>query len=255
VARYYKRSFDNAVLVYAQRPDATQLATFDEWHDRRINRNINRGAKGIAVVDMVNPTASLKHLFDFMDTNGDEQSFKRVLGYLWELEDQYKPSLLVKFHEKYHTPATSIELCLYKLIQQRVRQVLPEYMKNFKVRDESSMLYDAPIEAVKAEFTELITDSVAYTVFQKCGLSTELFEENAFATISHFNSLELFMAMGSCTVSLSRPILKEIHQEIQQIKIERSQIYENRTVNEPQLPEGRGRSALPRAANLGERGN
>ena len=27
VARYYKRSFDNAVLVYAQRPDATQLAT------------------------------------------------------------------------------------------------------------------------------------------------------------------------------------------------------------------------------------
>lgn len=255
VARYYKRSFDNAVLIYAQRPDASQLATFDEWHDRRINRNINRGAKGIAVIDMVNPTASLKHLFDFMDTNGDEQSFKRVLGYLWELEDQYKPSLLVKFHEKYHTPTSSIERCLYKLVQQRVRQILLQYMENFKVRDESSMLYDAPIGAVKAEFTELVTDSVAYTVFQKCGLSAELFEENAFENISHFNSLELFMAMGSCTVSLARPILKEIHQEIQQIKIERSQIYENRTVNEPQLPEGRGRAAVPRTANLEERGN
>ena len=140
VARYYKRSFDNAVLIYAQRPDASQLATFDEWHDRRINRNINRGTKGIAVIDMVNPTASLKHLFDFMDTNGDEQSFKKVLSYLWELEDQYKPSLLVKFHEKYHTPTSSIELCLYKLVQQRVRQALPKYMENFKVRDESSML-------------------------------------------------------------------------------------------------------------------
>lgn len=63
------------------------------------------------------------------------------------------------------------------------------------------------------------------------------------------------MTMGSCTVSLARPILREIHQEIQQIKIERSQIYENRTVNEPQLPEGRGRSALPRTANLGEQEN
>ena len=255
VARYYKRSFDNTVLIYAQRPDASQLATFDEWHDRRINRNINRGTKGIAVIDMVNPTASLKHLFDFMDTNGDEQSFKKVLSYLWELEDQYKPSLLVKFHEKYHTPTSSIELCLYKLVQQRVRQVLPKYMENFKVRDESSMLYGAPAQAVKAEFMELVTDSVAYTVFQKCGLSTELFEHNAFENISHFNSLELFMAMGSCTVSLARPILKEIHQEIQQIKIERSQIYENRTVNEPHLSAGRGRDAVPQPANLGEREN
>ncbi|XCH80136.1 MAG: helicase-related protein [Candidatus Dehalobacter alkaniphilus] len=255
VARYYKRSFDNAVLIYAQRPDASQLATFDEWHDKRINRNINRGAKGIAVIDMVNPTASLKHLFDFMDTNGDEQSFKRVLGYLWELEDQYKPSLLVKFHEKYHIPTSSIERCLYKLVQQRVRQVLPQYMENFKVSDESSMLYGAPAQAVKAEFMELITDSVAYTVFQKCGLSTELFDENAFTNISHFNSLELFMAMGSCTVSLARPLLKEIHQEIQQIKIERSQIYENRTVNEPHLSAGRGRDVVPQPANLGERGN
>ena len=255
VARYYKRSFDNAVLVYAQRPDATQLATFDEWHDKRIDRNINAGAKGIAVIDMTNPTASLKYLFDFMDTNGSEQSFKKVMSYLWELEDQYKPSVLARFHEKYNTPTSSIEMCLYKLVQQRVRQVLPQYMENFKVRDESSVLYDAPIDAVKAEFMELITDSVAYTVFCKCGLSTEMFDENTFENISHFNSLELFMTMGNCTVSLARPILREIHQEIQQIKIERSQIYENRTVNEIQLPEGRGRSALPRTANLGEREN
>jgi len=255
VARYYKRSFDNAVLIYAQRPDASQLATFDEWHDKRINRNINRGAKGIAVIDMVNPTASIKHLFDFMDTNGDAQSFKKVLNYLWELEDQYKPGLLVKFHEKYHTPTSSIELCLYKLVQKRVRQVLPKYMENFKVHDESNILYGLPVDAVKAEFMELVTDSVAYTVFRKCGLSTELFEQNTFENISHFNSLELFMAMGNCTVSLARPILKEIHQEIQQIKIERSQIYENRTVNESLVSAGRGRDDVSQPSNLGERGN
>ena len=255
VARFYKRSFDNAVLIYAQRPDATQLATFDEWHDERINRNINGGAKGIAVIDMSNPKASLKHLFDLMDTNGDEKSFKKVLSYLWELEDQYKPSLLIKFHEQYNTPTSSIEVCLYKLIQRRVRQFLPKYMENFKVRDESSMLYDLPLEAVKAEFTELVTDSVAYTVFQKCGLSTELFEENSFTNISHFNSLELFMALGSFTVFFARPTLKEIHQEIQKIKIERSQIYENRPVNETDLSTGQGRTAVSRTANLGEREN
>lgn len=117
VARFYKRSFDNSVLIYAQRPDATQLATFDEWHDKRINRSINKGAKGIAVIDMANPNASIKYLFDFMDTNGTPQSFRTVMGFLWELEEQYQPSLLLKLHEKYNTPTSSIEQCLYKLAQ------------------------------------------------------------------------------------------------------------------------------------------
>lgn len=254
VSRYYKYSFDNGVLIYAQKPDATQLATFDVWNEK-IERRINRGAKSIAVIDMANPNASIKYLFDLMDTNGSEQTFKKVLSYHWELEDQYKSSLLIKFHGKYSTPTSSIELCLYRLVQRQVREILPKHMANFKVRDESSILYDVPLEAVKAEFTDLVTNSVAYTVFQKCGLSTEIFKENAFENISHFNSLELFMAMGSCTVSLLRPILKEINQEIENIKIERSQVYENRTVNETDLHRRRGRDDVSQSANLGEREN
>lgn len=255
VAKFYKRSFDNAVLVYAQKPNAAQLATFDEWHDKRINRNINRGAKGIAVIDMANPNASIKYLFDFMDTNGSERSLKNLLGFMWEVEEQYRPSLMIKFHERYMTPTSSIEACLYKLVSKKVADILPQYMENFKIHDESSMLYGLPIEAVKAEFAQIVTDSVAYTVFSKCGISTEIFEENAFEQISHFNSLELFMALGSCTVSLARPILKEIHQEIQNIKIERSQIYENRTLNDPELHAGRGRNDVSRPPNLAEPGH
>lgn len=252
VAKFYKRSFDNAVLVYAQKPNATQLATFDEWHDKRINRNINRGAKGIAVIDMANPNASIKHLFDFMDTNGTQQSLKHLLGFMWELEEQYQPSLLIKFHEKYMTPTSSIEACLYKLVSKKVSEILPQYMANFKVSDESSLLYGLPIDAVKAEFTQLVIDSVAYTVFCKCGVSTALFQENSFENINHFNSLELFMALGSCTTSLTRPILREIHEEIQNTKIERSKIYENRTSNEPALHTGLGRDDVPRPPNLAE---
>ncbi|MEG2186736.1 MAG: hypothetical protein RR085_05400, partial [Clostridia bacterium] len=254
VARYYKYSFDNNVLIYTQRPDASQLATFDIWN-QKIGRRVNKGAKSIAVIDMANPKASIKYLFDIMDTNGSEKSFKQVLGYMWELEDQYKPSLLIKFHEKYGTPTSSMELSLYKLVQRRVREILPQYMENFKVRDENSVLYDLPLEAVKAEFTDIVTDSVAYTVFQKCGLSAEIFEENAFANISHFNSLDLFMMMGNCTISLARPILKEINQEIETIKIERSKIYENRTSNEPHLHRGSGRDDVSQSANIGEREN
>lgn len=254
VARFYKRSFDNAVLIYAQKPNATQLGTWDDWHDERIGRSINRGAKSISVIDMQNSKASLKYLFDFMDTNGTEESFWNFMRYHWELEEQYRPSLILRFHDKYDLPTTSMEACLYKLVSRRVAQAFPKYIENFKVWEESSPLYGMPEEAVKAEFKELVIDSVAYTVFSKCGVSTELFE-NSFENISRYNTLGMFMALGSCTVSVARFILKEIQQEIEAIKRERSQIYENRAIDEFQLQRGSGRDAVSQTANLRKSGD
>lgn len=255
VARFYKRSFDNAVLIYAQKPNATQLGTWDDWHDGRIGRSINKGTKGIAVIDMQNPGASLKTLFDFMDTNGTEESFRNFMRCHWELEEQYRPSLMLRLHGKYNLPTASVETCLYKLVSRLAAQILPRYMENFKVREENSPLYGMPEEAVRAEFEELVTASVAYTVFSKCGVSTEFFEESSFETISRYNTLGMFMALGNCTVALARPILGEIQQEIETIKIERSQIYENRTFDEPQLQRGSGRDDVSRIADLREPGD
>ncbi len=252
VARFYKRSFDNAVLIYAQKPDATQLGTFDEWHDKRVGRNINRGAKSIAVIDMVNPNASIKYLFDFMDTNGSIQSYQNLQRYLWQLEEQYRPSVLMRFHEKYHTPTSSIEGCLYKLVSRRVRDSIKSYMENFKVMDETSPLHGMPVDAVKVEFAKLVEESVAYTVFSKCGLSLEMFEADSFENISNYNSLQMFMALGNCTISIARPILKEIYQEIQDIKIERSKTYENKAIDEFHIQTGRGRDAVSRNQSVEE---
>lgn len=252
VARFYKRSFDNAVLIYAQKPDATQLGTFDEWHDRRVGRSINRGAKSIAVIDMVNPNASIKYLFDFMDTNGSVQSYQNLQRYLWELEEQYRPGIVMRFHDKYGTPTRSVEACLYKLASRRARDWLLPYLKEFRVRDETSPLYGMPEDAVRAEFGGLVEESVAYTVFSKCGLSTELFDEGSFENVGNYNSLQLFMALGNCTVSIARPILKEIYEEIQKIKVERSKIYENRTFDELHIQAGRGWNVVSGDPGVGE---
>ncbi len=250
VARFYKRSFDNAVLIYAQRPNATQLGTFDEWHDRRIGRSINRGAKSIAVIDMENPNASIKYLFDFLDTNGSVQSYRNLQRYLWELEEQYRPEILMRFRRKYGLPAVSMEECLYQMAGQRVREILPAYLEDFQVTDEGSPLYGMPTAAVKAEFSALVEESVAYVVFSKCGLPTEQFDDKSFENIRNYNSPPLFMALGNCTVSIARPILREVYQEIQDIKDERSKDYEDRTVDEPYLPTGQGRDDVPRTSDF-----
>jgi len=252
-ARYYKRSFDNIVLVYAQRPDFTQMATFDEWHDRRINRSINKGAKGIAVIDMTNPTASFKYLFDFMDTNGSEESFRAVMKYRWELEEQYHPDIMKRFHEKYHTETSSIEACLQGYVKQRTMQLLPE-LEQFTVNDEKSILYGMPPDAVKNECYRLIAESVLYTVFYKCGIPTIGFEQELFENINHFNSLELFMTIGNYAVSVVRPILKEINQEIETIKKERSTVYEERAINGIAVPGEQNRNDATGPADIRESG-
>ena len=245
VARFYKRSFDNAVLIYAQKPNATQLGTFAEWHDPRIGRSINRGAKSIAVIDMAKPNASIKYLFDFLDTNGSVQSCRNLQKYLWKLEEGDYHETMVRFHEKYQLPADSIEACLHGLVVQRAKEMLPAYLEGFRVVEEKSPLYGMPEGAVKAELAKLVEESVAFTVFSKCGLQTESFEYGSFENIQNYNSLLPFMALGNCTVSLARPILREVYQETQIIKNERRKAYEDRTIDGLHLPQRQQRDAVP----------
>jgi N12 class adenine-specific DNA methylase/superfamily II DNA/RNA helicase len=252
MARYYKYSFDKNVLIYVQRPDAGFLADMDVWNNQ-VGRRVNSQAKSVAVIDMSNPTASLQYLFDLMDTNGSYESFRKVMGYVWELENQYKPGLLMKFSEKYGTDTSSVEGCLYDLVLKRTDEILPKFLEGFQVRDQDSILYDLPIEAVKEQFSELVRDSAAYTVFKKCGLSTDMFEESSFENISHFNSLNLFIRIGCAAISIARPVLREINLEIENIKTERSRQYEERTLDRVDLYRGSGRDAIPGHQNFGER--
>ena len=55
--RNYRLSFDEQLLVYAQRPDATAVLEIERWN-KRFGRWVNRGANGIAVFDGLPITAS-----------------------------------------------------------------------------------------------------------------------------------------------------------------------------------------------------
>ncbi|MCG8700433.1 MAG: hypothetical protein MI922_20430, partial [Bacteroidales bacterium] len=66
-ARVYKHTFDDAVLIYAQRPDATFVADMKTWN-QKIGRWIKKGAKSIAVFDQTKDCPVLKNYFDIKDT-------------------------------------------------------------------------------------------------------------------------------------------------------------------------------------------
>ena len=84
----YKHQFDNALLVYAQNPRATMLATTPVWNSPKVGRYVNKGEKGIAVCEYANAKLTLKYLFDVTQTNGAK------IPEVWELDDELKQGLV-----------------------------------------------------------------------------------------------------------------------------------------------------------------
>lgn len=254
VSKYYKMSFDKNVLIYVQRPDAGLIATKAGW-EKQTGRYLKAGSKGIGVVDMNNPKATLAYYFDLADTRGDYEGFLKAMSAVWSLERQYRPEVLKRFHQRFGTDASNVENCLCQLTGREAESFLGKYLTQVEVKDESSVLYGLPAGAVQAEFAKLVIDSAAYIVFQKCGIKTEIFSEaEAFENISHFGSLELFMGLGAFACAIARPVLSELHKSIEEIKEERSQADEERTVNETGIPDGRGWDALSQPPVIQESG-
>ena len=252
VSKYYKMSFDKNVLIYVQRPDAGLLATKAGW-EKQTGRYLKAGSKGIGVVDMNDPKATLAYYFDLADTRGSYEGFRKAMGAVWSLERQYQPEILRRFHERFGIDGDNIENCLCQLSAMQADLFLERYLSRVEVKNEDSVLYGLPIEAVRAEFARLASDSAAYIVFKKCGIGTEPFEETgAFENISHFGSLELFMGLGYYACAIARPVLSEIHKQIEEIKEERSQGYGQGTVSKTGIQERGGRDAVPGSQDLGE---
>ena len=254
VSKYYKMSFDKNVLIYVQRPDAGLLATKMGW-EKQTGRYLKAGSKGIGVIDMNNPKATLAYYFDLADTRGDYEGFRKAMSAVWSLERQYQPEILDRFHKQFGTDGNSVENCLCQLAGMQADAFLEKYLSRVEVKDENSVLFGLPAGAVQAEFAKLVSDSAVYIVFKKCGIKTEIFEETgAFENISHFGSLELFMGLGYYTCAIARPVLSEIHKQIEEIKEERSQRYEQRTVSETGIHERGGWDAVSEPSDIREQG-
>lgn len=49
MSRFHNYSFNNTLLIYMQKPDATLVAGFNKWKDK-FERNVNKGEKGIKII-------------------------------------------------------------------------------------------------------------------------------------------------------------------------------------------------------------
>lgn len=211
-SRMYRYSFLEQLLIYAQRPEATACATLDTWN-QKVGRWVNRGAKGIALIDDATQPERLRYVFDIADTHA-------VRGapdpYIWRLDDRHKDWFLAYLSSTYNLPdVSSIMLALEQVAEQVTEEYLEDAMDGIEQEMNGSLLATLPEEARRETFRAVFRNSIFYEVARRCGLNPESYlHESDFRGIQFFNRLGTLTVLGNAVSNLTEIILMDIGREI-----------------------------------------
>lgn len=247
-AKVYKHSFDNAILIYSQRPDATLVTDMQMWN-RKVDRKIKRGAKSIAVFGNSKPTIKLNYLFDIKDTYGEINTIPKV----WQLNETLEKSLIETMK------AESLSELIENMTAQAVYQNHGEIFKDFERDIIDTKFEKMPYEGIEKCFNQTIIDSVEYMITKRCTLgSGETIAEpmlsypNPFGVLTHFNTKPLVLRLGNVVSNISEVVLRDIEKEVKKI-IEEQRSVENNESSRIGVQRSRG-NTLSKSTNIGEQG-
>ena len=239
-ARFYKYSFDNALLVYAQNPNVTMLATTPIWN--KFGRYIDKGATGLAVCEYDNARLTIKHLFDISQTNGRE-----IIPTNWQLDDKIKTELTSRLSYAHNLTSSGFTECLKQLAEEAVAERLDDYLQDFDFDIEGHLFSQLPQDGLLSQIQEIVKDSVTYFIGKRCSLAgDEIHTDDGMMTIAHFDSIPLIARLGHTVTDISKGILLEMERTIRIIEQERRMTHEQ---NRDELHR-EGRSAAPEPSNL-----
>ena len=219
-ARLYRYPFMDQLLIHAQRPKATACVSLELWNEKML-RWVNRGAKGIALLDETMQKTRLRYVFDIQDTH-------KVKGgrtpYLWRLQEKQQEELLNHLEEVYGLEAKdtgSLSDALMATAKYMVEENLDEYLDGLTHVTEGTYLEELEEDTIRSEFRSLLTDSIYYTLASRCGLDPlERQEEMDFVHITDYNSLSVLTFIGNATSMASESVLVDIGRFVHRISLE-----------------------------------
>ncbi len=222
-ARLYRYSFSDTLLIHAQRPDATACASLELWN-KKMNRWVNRGAKGIALIDDTRPRRKLRYVFDISNTHMGRGG--RTPN-LWKIEETSKEAILDHLTDVYgllEEEASDLQSALWTISSRLTRENLKEAMDGLLYETEGTYLESLDEKTILAEFCRLLLSSIFYTLSLRCGLDPmEYLEEEDFAEITDYNALPVLSFLGNATSQLTESVLIDIGRTVRRIFLEKSQ--------------------------------
>ena len=215
-ARLYRYSFTDALLIHAQRPDATACAELELWN-QKMSRWVNRGAKGIALLDDTGPRTRLRYVFDIADTHL-VRGGKTPL--LWNLDShEHEQAILDHLADTYGLSQTdSMNTALMELAQQLTADNLDEAMDGLAYEVADTFLEELDEDNIRVRFRELMTNSIFYTLSRRCGQEPmDVLDDDDFIRIVDFNKLPVLSFLGNAVSEQCEAVLFDIGREMRKI--------------------------------------
>ena len=213
-ARLYKYPFEDQILIYAQKPEATACASIKIWNEKMFCW-VNRGAKGIALIDAERDWPVLHYVFDVSDVHPAKRIGKKP--YLWKMETEHEEAVLEQLEKTYGETegSLSFEGRIMELAMRIAGDYCEDLMPEIDDVKAGSFLEELDELNVEIRLRDTLSSSIAYTLLSRCGADMETWaEELNFEYISDFSTPKIISVLGTATSELCRPILVDIGKTI-----------------------------------------
>lgn len=207
----YKYPFQDQILIYAQRPDATACASIDVWN-KKLKAWINRGSKGIALLREGDRGKYLDYVFDISDTHSNNGPIR-----LWQYNNRFDNAIIETLENSFGGLKTknSITDAIISAAQNAVEDSKADYLSELKYAKENSFLDGLDELNIDVEFQQTAEVSIAYIVLQRLGINADnTFEREDFPHIMNFNTPETLSVLGNAVSSISEETLRGISETI-----------------------------------------
>ena len=221
----YKCPFDDQILIYAQRPDATAVLEMERWN-RQFGRWVNRGAKSIAVFGDDGQNC-LKLYFDVSDTHASR--FARPLP-IWTMHPAFEPEVIETLEATFGNLAEKENLAdaVRSACHNAVADNITDYLQDLRDCREDSLLEELDDLNLEVFYRDALEVSVAYMLMTRLGLrADDYFLPDEFAHVYEFNTPTTINALGIATSDIAEMGLREISRTVMQAQ--RDQFFANRT--------------------------
>ena len=212
--RNYRLRFDEQLLIFAQRPDATAVLEIERWNTS-FGRWVNKGAKGIAVFEDADRSRQrLTHYFDISDTH--ESRYSRPVP-LWNMRDEYAASVIETLESTFGELENKNNLsnAVMSAAQNAAEDNLPDYLNDLVYNSEDSFLEELSEDMIASLYKKVVANSVAYMMMSRLGINAEeYFETDDFRDVTNFNTQDTLNALGIATSDIAEMGLSEISKTV-----------------------------------------
>lgn len=225
--RNYKLRFDEQLLVFAQRPDATAVLEIERWNGA-FGRWVNKGATGIAVFDDVSRSRQrLIHYFDISDTH--ESRYSRPVP-IWSMKPEYEEEIIETLESTFGAieDKSSLASAIICAARNATEDNITDYVGDLLYTIDNSFLEDLNEDMIASLYRKTVMNSVAYMMMERLGIDTEehFFRED-FEDIVNFNTPETLNALGFATSDIAEMGLAEIAKTVMSLEKQNRIIVEN----------------------------